>query len=433
VPNRRAGRIFVSYRREDASGHVLALLQPLHERFGVERIFSDNDGIEPGQDFIDVLERELASCSVMLVVIGREWLTIRDERRQSRRLDDPRDFVRMEVATALQNEDMLVIPVLVERASMPPPEELPPDLQPLSRRNALELSDSRWKADVDRLIEILEKALGSEERDATPGTSPGRGRWLLSSRRLQVAAVGLILAGALGLGRLLVGSDPLPAVQPPTGAAIDRLAPTPSEGTSGDRTAAIAVPETRTPPRRPAIETRDKPKPPVTPVTDVSGKPDPKAVETAPEPVVASDSRPPDVKQKQEPSGPSDRPSEPGTHVPPDSTRPADRQAIEDVLERFRSAYTRKDARGIRDVYPDVEADSMLKRVRNCSNVSLTFGPRKFEFLSSREVQVVVDSVYGCRTNAGKLDRQSPAVRDTFRLERRDGSWVIVGQLVPLM
>ena len=156
---RARGRIFISYRRDDSSGHVLALLQPLHDRFGADRIFKDTDSIKPGQDFVDVLKRELASCSVMLVIIGREWLTITDPRLKTRRLDDPQDFLRMEVATALKDEHVLVVPVLVARAKMPSADELPEELHQLARRNAIELTDSHWKTDVNDLIGVIEKAI----------------------------------------------------------------------------------------------------------------------------------------------------------------------------------------------------------------------------------------------------------------------------------
>ena len=84
-----SGRIFISYRREDTGVHLLALVPPLRDRFGADRIFKDTDSIRAGDDFVEALRRELASCSVMLVVIGRGWLTIQDSRLGSRRLDNP--------------------------------------------------------------------------------------------------------------------------------------------------------------------------------------------------------------------------------------------------------------------------------------------------------------------------------------------------------
>ena len=121
-----SSRIFISYRREDSAGHVLALLPALRKHYGADRVFKDTDTIPPGVDFLKFIKRELATCSVMLAIIGRDWLTIQDSRLKQRRLDNPDDFLRTEVATALKNERIRVVPVLVERSTMPAPEDLPP-------------------------------------------------------------------------------------------------------------------------------------------------------------------------------------------------------------------------------------------------------------------------------------------------------------------
>src|SRR2546426_10616446 len=94
-----SSRIFISYRREDASGYVRALFRPLSDHFGEGRIFKDTDSIAPGQDFVKVINQELESCSVLLAIIGREWLTVRDPKTKTRRLDNPHDYLRLEVAT----------------------------------------------------------------------------------------------------------------------------------------------------------------------------------------------------------------------------------------------------------------------------------------------------------------------------------------------
>ncbi len=153
-----SSRIFISYRREDSARHVLALLPALRKHYGADRVFKDTDTIPPGVDFLKFIKRELATCSVMLAIIGREWLTIQDSRLKQRRLDNPDDFLRTEVATALKNERIRVVPVLVERSTMPAPEDLPPDLVDLAYRNAVELSDARWDSDVQRLIEAIDRA-----------------------------------------------------------------------------------------------------------------------------------------------------------------------------------------------------------------------------------------------------------------------------------
>ena len=94
--------ILISYRREDSRTHVDALLRALREHFGWHRLFEDTDSISPGQDFRHVFQRRLESCAVLLVVIGEQWLTVKQPHSDLRRLDDPNDYVRVEVAAALR-------------------------------------------------------------------------------------------------------------------------------------------------------------------------------------------------------------------------------------------------------------------------------------------------------------------------------------------
>ena len=168
-----SSRIFISYRREDSSGHVLALLPSLRSHFGADRIFKDTDNIPPGADFLKFIKSELETCSVLLAIIGREWLTIQDPRLKRRRLDNPDDFLRVEVATALKNERIRVIPILIERAPMPAAQDLPSDLAELSFRNAVELSDGRWESDVRLLIEAIEHAVADSVAKPQAPTRPG--------------------------------------------------------------------------------------------------------------------------------------------------------------------------------------------------------------------------------------------------------------------
>ncbi|HEX8150612.1 MAG TPA: SUMF1/EgtB/PvdO family nonheme iron enzyme [Pyrinomonadaceae bacterium] len=148
--------IFICYRRDDSGGYARALYERLSAHFGDGQIFMDLDRIEPGEDFVQVIEEAVGSCGIMLALIGRNWLTSSDE--GGRKLDNPHDFVRLE-ATAALARGIGVIPVLVQGARMPRPQDLPEDIRPLSRRNALELSDRWWRQDVERLVETLEKAL----------------------------------------------------------------------------------------------------------------------------------------------------------------------------------------------------------------------------------------------------------------------------------
>ncbi|HET7896838.1 MAG TPA: SUMF1/EgtB/PvdO family nonheme iron enzyme, partial [Flavisolibacter sp.] len=129
-----------------------------------EQIFIDVDTIPPGEDFIDAIEKAVSSCDVLLAIIGKDWLQIKD-RFGRRMLDNTSDFVRTEIRAALQR-NIRVIPVLVEEADIPNPEDLPDDLKPLTRRNAIELSHTRFHSDVDRLIKAIQKTISDQEAKA---------------------------------------------------------------------------------------------------------------------------------------------------------------------------------------------------------------------------------------------------------------------------
>jgi TIR domain len=144
--------IFISYRREDASGYAIAIYNKLCGAMGKEHIFMDVNAIDPGVDFVERIENAIASCDVLLVLIGKKWLTASNG--PNRRLDEPNDFVRLEVSTALKR-DIRVVPILVDDAIMPKTEELPDNLKLLARRNALRASNTSFNDDIDRLIEKL--------------------------------------------------------------------------------------------------------------------------------------------------------------------------------------------------------------------------------------------------------------------------------------
>jgi len=115
--------IFISYRREDVRGYAGRLSDALIQHFGRENVFRDVTRLHPGDDYVVKIEEFINACDVLLLLIGRDWLTIRDERGQ-RRLDDPADLHRIEVVTALQRQ-LLVIPVLMDGARMPHLQDLP--------------------------------------------------------------------------------------------------------------------------------------------------------------------------------------------------------------------------------------------------------------------------------------------------------------------
>jgi len=158
-----APSIFISYRREDSIDATGRLADRLIAHFGRERVFVDVDSIPVGVDFRQFLATAVGRCRVLLAVIGDRWLTCSHEggpRKGQRRLDDPADFVRIEIEAALQR-DISVIPVLVGSAHVPTPQALPPSLQELSYRNAADVRPGRdFNGHVDHLIRGLEQLLG---------------------------------------------------------------------------------------------------------------------------------------------------------------------------------------------------------------------------------------------------------------------------------
>jgi hypothetical protein len=152
-------RIFLSYRREDASGHAGRLFDFLHyggglgPGFSKDQIFMDIDTVAPGVDFRHVIEQAVCACDVFIAVIGTQWLNAADARGR-RRLDNAQDFVRIEIEAALAR-DIPVVPTLVQGAQMPTVEELPETFGAFVHRNAVELSDARWSYDVSKLVAWL--------------------------------------------------------------------------------------------------------------------------------------------------------------------------------------------------------------------------------------------------------------------------------------
>jgi hypothetical protein len=151
-------RIFISYRRGDSAGWTGRLSELLEHNFGAGTIFMDIETIEPGADFVDVIGKAVSSCDVLIAVIGPQWLNVKDANGQ-RRLDNPDDFIRLEICTALKR-NIRVIPVLVGEATMPAADDLPDELKLLARRQCHELTDKRWDYDGEQLLKILEKTVG---------------------------------------------------------------------------------------------------------------------------------------------------------------------------------------------------------------------------------------------------------------------------------
>lgn len=201
--------IFISYRRDDSEGEAGRLFDDLVRAFDADTVFMDVDGITPGVDFRKAIDENVAGCGVLLAMIGPRWTTIADDSGE-RRLDNANDFVRLEIATALQR-NIAVIPVLVHEAHMPHADQLPENLQDLAYRNSVELTHARWNSDVQLLIHALQRyvAPGSAEDKQTvhatvpvqlPAPSPAAPQVSSSPKRISVLGMGVVMAAVLGLG-----------------------------------------------------------------------------------------------------------------------------------------------------------------------------------------------------------------------------------------
>ncbi len=161
--------IFLSYRRRDSQSATGRLADRLTAHFGTARVFLDHDSIISGDDFAAAIRRAIGTSVVVLVVIGPDWLNARSADGQ-RRLDDPTDFVRQEIEWALA-DSVPIIPLLVEGTMMPADTDVPVSLAEFTRCQAIEISETRWQYDVDRLINILQARFAIESDLPNPSTS----------------------------------------------------------------------------------------------------------------------------------------------------------------------------------------------------------------------------------------------------------------------
>ena len=229
--------IFISYRRDDSRGTAGRLYDDLKDHFGKDRVFRDLDAVEPGADYAVEIDGFIESCEAFVVVIGNQWLDIRDDEGR-RRLFEADDLVHKEVAAALAT-GRPVIPVTVEDAPMPSAAKLPQELAQLARRNVLPLSDSRWDYDVGRLLRRLEEVVPASVPAAPPpgiagGGTPGGG----------YGPAGAGYAAGHGYARWGAGSSPPPGGPPTTaggwsgghsGSTPGPAGPPPPSATSGGR------------------------------------------------------------------------------------------------------------------------------------------------------------------------------------------------------
>jgi len=193
--------VFINYRRQTDSGVAGRVYDNLTRALPGASIFMDVDKLNPGDDFEVALGRSLASCKVMLAVIGPQWATLADEQGRPR-LQDPDDFVRKEIRAALEGQ-VRVIPVLINDARMPGRSTLPPDLQDLAKRQAMEVRHERFNDDM--------AAVAAAVATTTPGARP---------RRWQPYALAAAVT-VLGIGGAALALWPRPSALPSEPAPIE--------------------------------------------------------------------------------------------------------------------------------------------------------------------------------------------------------------------
>jgi hypothetical protein len=150
---KNTSKIFINYRREDTSGYAGRIFDSLAQEFEESNIFIDVTKINTGTDFTKAITQSLDLSSYFLILVGDTWLNCKDSLGK-RRLDNPDDFVRKEISLAIQRK-IIIIPVLVEDAKMPSATDLPEDIKEMCKWQAIEITDSRWKYDIDKLINAI--------------------------------------------------------------------------------------------------------------------------------------------------------------------------------------------------------------------------------------------------------------------------------------
>jgi hypothetical protein len=169
IRRKSPGQIFISYRRDESAWPADQLFRRLAEHFGKDKVFKDIDSIDLGDDFVQVITRKIGTSHVLLALIGNRWLTVTGKGKK-RRLDDTQDPVRLELETALKCK-VRVIPILIDGARMPHAKELPASLAGLVRRQAFELSVSRFDENVELLLAKLNKIIKEMPTSPRPPTT----------------------------------------------------------------------------------------------------------------------------------------------------------------------------------------------------------------------------------------------------------------------
>jgi hypothetical protein len=216
-----AGRIFISYRREDTPGMAGRIYDRLAQNFSPSDIFMDVDSMVPGVDFVKQLEEQVGACDVLLAIIGVGWFEAKDAKTGGRRLDNVRDFVRIEIAAALKR-DIRVIPVLLQGVEMPQADSLPEDIKLLSQRHAVSVRHDRFGDDVRKLIEackcslrIVPESPAAEFDEEFPeegfegddSTVPQKGGHWKMFAALVLSAAAVVVGGGYGYEALVGGKN----------------------------------------------------------------------------------------------------------------------------------------------------------------------------------------------------------------------------------
>jgi hypothetical protein len=250
-----ATKVFISYRRADTAGHAGRLYDRLCGHFGPANVFMDVEDIAGGVDFVEAIQTSVGNCDVLIAIIGRGWIEAATRATSSSRASD---WVALEITTALAR-NVRVIPVLVQGVHMPGAEQWPERLAPLARLNAIELSDMRWRTDVDRLVRAIRQAAEKNEPAAVetavsrteghPSRQPSTIK--LASLAAVIVAVATLTVFAEpirekmerspGLSLLLTGGPPIAAESSNSGAASTPGSGVPQSETASMRARVLAV------------------------------------------------------------------------------------------------------------------------------------------------------------------------------------------------
>ena len=184
-----AGKIFINYRRDTGVRDAQLLHEKLKAIFSASQLFIDLEGLDGGVNWMHELQRQVAASDVMVALIGKGWLDARNKQGE-RRLDERNDFVRFEISEALRRE-IPVLPVLIDDAEMPKPDQLPQELVLLTYLQAMPLRTISFAQDSTRIAAAIKQLLGRRRRR---GVAP----WLAG------VAAGLALMAGIAAGPFLL-------------------------------------------------------------------------------------------------------------------------------------------------------------------------------------------------------------------------------------